>query len=234
MNDYMPVLNQLQKELEGLSGKKLALRINQNRCTLLSIKREKLLVKVSLHQIFLKAPKEVLTALARYIQGKHCAVRNVIQKYIDENFRQIDYSKRLNRAKLVTKGTSYDLETIYQIVNQQYFDGQLNLAISWFGRSATSKGTRAILGLYYDPLKLIKIHRVLDHPSVPHYVLSFVIYHEMLHHLCPPYIDEQGKSRIHTPEFQAQERLFAHYKEATAWLTGVQDLIFDRAVVGGY
>ena len=46
------------------------LKINQNHSTMLSVRSEKKAVRVSLHQMFLKAPEPVVDALSRFIKGK--------------------------------------------------------------------------------------------------------------------------------------------------------------------
>jgi hypothetical protein len=80
-------------------------------------------------------------------------------------------------------------------------------------------------GLYLESLKLIKIHRLLDKsmrfckkPYFPDFFVKFVIYHEILHHVCPSYYDEQGKHRIHTVEFKEREEKFRDFDLAQAWM----------------
>ena len=85
--------------------------------------------------------------------------------------------------------------------------------------SQAEKGrSRLTLGQYIDTLKLIKIHRHLDSVFVPRYVADYVIYHEMVHAVCPAYVDAQGITRIHTAEFKKQEKRFVEYDRATRWL----------------
>ncbi|MGZ3733036.1 MAG: hypothetical protein ACXU9U_04800, partial [Parachlamydiaceae bacterium] len=59
---------------------------------------------------------------------------------------------------------------------------------------------------------------IMDSPSFPEYVVSFVIYHEMLHHVCPPYIDENGIQRIHNEDFKYYEMQFKEFKRAKNWV----------------
>ncbi len=102
----------------------------------------------------------------------------------------------------------------------------LNLTITWFGKPGLRNRSRVTFGLYHDPLKLIKIHRLLDSPSFPEYLVSYVIYHEMLHCVCPAYVDEKGVNRIHSKEFKEKETEFCHYELAQEWIREHQELFF--------
>ncbi len=106
--------------------------------------------------------------------------------------QKLDYSHELDLSKLQTLGKVHDLKAIYDDLNKDYFDNALKLHITWFGKTQSSKRSRIVFGLYYDPLKLIKINRLLDQTLFPDYVVSYVIYHEMLHYVCPAYVDEKG------------------------------------------
>lgn len=64
----MTATSEFLDTLESLVGKKLAIRINNNRSTLLSVKWEPYVTRVSLHHMFLEAPKPVQTALVSYIR----------------------------------------------------------------------------------------------------------------------------------------------------------------------
>jgi hypothetical protein len=59
---------------------------------------------------------------------------------------------------------------------------------------------------------------LLDSPSFPDYFVSYVVYHEMLHHVCPSYFDAKGLHQIHSKEFKAKEIEFKHYDLAQTWI----------------
>ena len=77
--------------------------------------------------------------------------------------------------------------------------------------------TRRILG-HYDPAhNAIVISRIFDHPAAPRYVLDYIVYHEMLHLKHP--VRLRGSRRcVHSPEFQAEEKLFPRAADANAFL----------------
>src|SRR5262249_16511707 len=103
-------------------------------------------------------------------------------------------------------------------LNRRYFNGALDCKITWFGTTDVKSRSRCTLGLFHDPVKLIKIHRLLDSVRVPDFVIEYVIYHEMVHAVCPAYIDEKGINRVHSKEFKEIEKYFEYFEEAKEWL----------------
>ena len=116
------------------------------------------------------------------------------------------------------KKTHYDLQAIYKAVNAEYFGGKLSLKISWFANASKPAYRYRKLGLYCFETKEIKIHRLLDHPDFPPYFISYVVYHEMLHSVCPPIrVKKRGRNQIHHSEFKKREREFADYALVKRW-----------------
>jgi len=216
----------LQKQLENGSGLKLKLKINDNRSTMLSVKWEPDCTKVSLHRIFLQAPQNVMDALACYLRRKDKSIALSVKAFIEDNLRTLDYSHHIDQSKLHCQGHVYNLRQIYDDLNREYFDNELNLHITWFGKHNQRCRSRVTFGLYHDPLKLIKINRMLDSPSFPDYIISYVIYHEMVHHVCPAYFDERGLHQIHSKEFKQRESLFRYFDMAQRWIKDNQANFF--------
>ena len=216
-----------QERLESSSGIKLRLKINDNRSTMLSIKWEPDCPKVSLHRMFLRAPKNVMQALACYLRGEHEKLAPSIKAYIEHNLQKLDYSHELDFSKLQTKGIVYDLSWMYRQINRDYFNRSLDLHITWFGeRRRRPLSSRVIFGLYHDPLRLIKISRLLDNSYFPEYFVAYVIYHEMLHHVCPTYVDAKGQTHIHNKAFKEKEKEFKHFNQAQQWIRSNKHLLF--------
>lgn len=208
----------LQNELERHSGKKVQLKINDNRSTMLSVRWESNCTKVSLHRMFLGAPQNIMQALACYVSREDKVISHKIKSFIEENVKKLDYSHLVDPKFLNTKGKNYDLQLIYNDVSLQYFSRFLPLQITWFGRADQKNRSRVTFGLYHDPLKLIKIHRLLDNHFIPDYLVSYVVYHEMLHYVCPSYRDRNGIHRIHNKEFKKRESEFEYYDLAQQWI----------------
>jgi hypothetical protein len=218
-----------QEQLEFNAGMKLCLKINDNRSTMLSVKWEPDCTKVSLHRMFLKAPQNVMQALACYLKGEHKTLAPSIKAYIEHSLQKLDYSHELDLSTLTTKGRVHDLEKIYCDLNGEYFDQPLGLHITWFGERRRRMSKRVTFGLFHDPLRLIKINRLLDHKHFPDYFVAYVIYHEMLHYVCPTYVDEKGQKHIHSKAFKEREKEFKYFKNAQQWIRENQNYLFSAS-----
>lgn len=208
----------VEQKLSERSGFRCQLIINENRSNVLSIlDRGKNWARLSLHRMFLDAPENVIEALANYVQALDKSAFSVIRAYISENFHRFDYSHRVNPKILDAKGKCYDLRSIYEQINREYFDGKVNLKIVWQNRIPKKTCSRIIYGQYFQALRLIKINRLLDDPAFPEYFVAYVIYHEMLHHVVPHFVDQKGVTRIHGKEFKEREKLFRYYRLAKEW-----------------
>src|ERR1700722_470754 len=175
----------LHEHLENRIGTKLQLKINDNRSTMLSVKWEPDCAKVSLHRMFLTAPQNIMEELTCYFSQEGKIISPNVKAYIEDNLKKIDYSHTLNKGRLSHQGDVYNLQTIYNQLNHEYFNNELQLAFTWFGKANQRNRSKVTFGLYHDSLKLIKIHKMLDNDSFPEYFVSFVMYHEMLHNVCP-------------------------------------------------
>lgn len=225
----MQFLN-LQRELEASAGMPLQLKINDNRATMLSVRWDSHCTKVSLHRIFLHAPKNVMESLVCYIKQESDHLHPNVKFFIDDNLKKLDYSSRVDRRKLNIKGSHYNLKEIYDRLNREYFDNQVDLLITWFGAAKYRCKSKLTFGLYFDPLRLIKINRFLDNHFFPDYVVSFIVYHEMLHHVCPAYYDAQGKQQIHNKEFKRRESQFKQYHLAQKWIKEHHEYLFNGII----
>jgi len=217
----------LQNKLESCAGVKLRLRINDNRFTMLSVKWGPGCAKVSLHRMFLKAPQHVTQALACYLKGEDRNLAPAIKAYIEHNLQRLDYSHELDLDQLQTKGRVHDLGKLYHRLNREYFDHPLGLYTTWFGDRRKRRSRRITFGLYHDPLRLIKVNRLLDDSRFPDYFVAYVVYHEMLHHVCPAYVNQKGYKQIHSKEFKEREREFKYFRQAQQWILDHQHDLFE-------
>jgi predicted SprT family Zn-dependent metalloprotease len=120
--------------------------------------------------------------------------------------------KKKKTLRLYSEGEHYNLNKIYAKVNKSYFEGKLDLKISWFGNHCSKARRRVILGSYNHQKGLIKINRVLDHSHIPDHFISFIVYHEMLHHVLPPLKRRYKGRRIHHSAFSAREKEFKEFE----------------------
>jgi predicted metal-dependent hydrolase len=114
---------------------------------------------------------------------------------------------------LPAKGHVYDLEEIFETLNQRFFFGLLGRPqMTW-----SSNHSRQSLG-HYDPAhNAIVVSRIFDHPTVPRYAIEYLVYHEMLHLRHP--VKLRGSRRcVHSREFLAEEKLFPDLDKALAFI----------------
>jgi hypothetical protein len=210
-------LEEVQKKIADRSGYNLEIIVNENRSSLLSVLSKKgKWARLSLHRIFLNAPEAVIEAVALFIKNKKDPSFIRIKSFIQSTIKEVDYSHRLDLKSLSTKGRCFDLEELFNEINREYFDNRVNLKITWHERP-NKKTSRIVYGQYYEILKLIKINKMLDDPQFPRFFLKFVIYHEMLHHVIPSYIDDKGVQCVHSKSFKYMELKFKEYNQAKKW-----------------
>ncbi len=185
------------------------------------LREGRLLVRVS--DLLEGAPKPVLHAIAHILLAK--MYRKPIERGHATRYRRYVSSQHIRqKAHLVrqmrgrkhvvsAQGHTYDLETIFDNLNQRFFYGLLARPQMTWSRDHA----RASLG-HYDPAhNAIVVSRVFDHPRVPRYAVEYIVYHEMLHLKHP--VKLRGSRRcVHSVEFQAEEKLFPSLEEAKRFL----------------
>jgi hypothetical protein len=149
-----------------------------------------------------KPPSEALRIYQRFRQDP--AVESMV------------HARRLQRGwKQIGKaqGRYHSLEEIYRELNRLYFNDQMEIRkLGWGARRSWSR-----LG-HYDPIHhTITISPVLDSAQVPRSIVTYLLYHEMLHALFNG-TGTAGRKRHHPREFNQAERAFPRYAEARKFL----------------
>jgi hypothetical protein len=112
------------------------------------------------------------------------------------------------------------LAKVAEDVNARYFGGVYgDVLATWGRRTRPAKGGPRVsikLGCYSPLERLIRVHPVLDQHWVPGYFLSYIVFHELLHHAIPPVV-VGGRTMMHPPEFRRREREFRQYERALQW-----------------
>jgi hypothetical protein len=181
----------------------------------------RLLVRLS--DLLEGAPERILKAIAHILlakmyrrpidRGQAARYRKYVASH--EIVRKAHLVRQMRGRKLLLspRGHFYDLEAIFDDLSRRFFHGLMaRPRMSW-----SQTKTRRILG-HYDPAhNAIVISRIFDHPAMPRYVLEYIVYHEMLHLKHP--VKLRGSRRcVHSPEFQAEEKLFPGVADANAFL----------------
>ena len=206
----------LERKLSEGGARPVLLSITDNRHAMISHSQERGVVRARVHHMFLNAPPRVQSALVRYVREGDREASNVIGRYIEANTLRLARASRTRR--LVSQGRHHDLIAVFQRLNTHYFDGALNILVTWGVRSPQPRKPRATikLGSYSFQDRLIRIHPALDRRWVPRYFLEYVMFHEMLHHAMPV-TRGSGRRLLHPPEFRERERELRHHERALAW-----------------
>lgn len=178
---------------------------------------------VRLSDILEGAPDTVLHAIAHILLAK--IYRKPIDRVVAQRYRRYvgshavmaraEQMRSLRGRKLIDspKGRVYDLDEIFDSLNVRYFWGLLARPRMTWSRDHA----RASLGHYDAAHNAIVVSRVFDSPRVPRYAIDYLVYHEMLH-LKHPVKVRDGRRCVHGKEFQADEELFTHFREAKEFL----------------
>ncbi len=214
----------LDRHLRGRLG---ALVLTDNSRRILSVRPVGERWDVRIHHCFLHAPEDTLRAVADFVARRGAKRRqplSVIRQHFAQHTAPVVQVPRCS-PRLRPCGACFDLAELKERVNREYFDGALDVAITW-GRARSPRqrqrgGFHIRLGSYHEPTRLIRIHPLLDRPEVPLYVVESIVHHELLHAALPP-VPCRSRRAVHTPEFRRRERLFRHFTAAETWL--VQNL----------
>ena len=218
---------QLLRRLNRFADGRLSnLKLTDNRRTILTVRpapaADRARLELRIHHSFLEAPEHVLRAVADFVGSKKGSERarealNLIREHFSRH-----KSARVRRTVLRSAGCALDLRDLVEDLNERYFEDRLAVEVTW-GRAACGacrrgRGSSLQLGSYSYEDRLIRVHRVLDDPGVPRYVVEAVVYHEMLHADMPPEV-RGGRRLFHTPEFRCRERLFRSLWRAERWIS---------------
>jgi hypothetical protein len=178
---------------------------------------------VRLSDLLEGAPNAIVQAIAHILLAK--MYRRPVQRELAARYRRYLSARHvMEKAQLIQQmrgrkrmkppqGETYDLDAVFDDLNARFFHGLLaRPQMTWSQGHARNR-----LG-HYDPAhNAIVISRAFDHPRVPRSVLEYIVYHEMLHLKHP--VRLRGSRRcVHSPEFQAEERLFPAASEARKFL----------------
>ncbi len=206
----------MEQRLTRLLGYRVVVVITDNRRSVIRMMRKNGGYVLRLHHMFLRAPDSTLADLATFLRRSNRHANARLDRFIDEHHDQIRKGVSRN-IKLRARGNAHDLQSIFDELNDSYFEGSVRARVTW-GRAPAKKRRRSSirLGTYSSDESLIRIHPALDADWVPDYVVSMVMYHEMLHAVIPPIM--RGSHKVfHTPEFRRRERAHPDYAKASLW-----------------
>jgi SprT-like family len=166
---------------------------------------------------FIAGDDSVLQALAKTILfGKSSDPTRILKRFsVSEEYREVLLALDLMVDPLAdrSQGQVYNLEELFNRVNQQYFQNKIRQPNLTWSKSLT----RRKFGHYEPARNCIMLSLTLDSKQVPVYTAEFVLYHEMLH-IQHGETWVNGRRMVHTPAFRKDERKFQHYQSAEAEL----------------
>ena len=171
-------------------------------------------LRVRLHRFFGEAPPEVRDALAAWLRAGRRARRacRQLDAWIDARLAGLP-ARPLRRARLRPSGDHHDLGALAApLFDRDFaldFEERRRPGVTW-GRRARSRARHTLqLGSYAPASHVVRIHPVLDRPSVPIWFVGYVLFHEILHAALP--------GHDHGPAFRARERACPDYERAAQW-----------------
>jgi len=103
----------------------------------------------------------------------------------------------------------HHLPSLADEVHRTYFFKHAPVPVKW-GQQIARKRRRSIrLGSYNHTTQEIRIHPLLNSPSIPTFFIQSIIHHEYLHHIL---------GANHNRKFHANERQFRYHREAKEWI----------------
>lgn len=183
-------------------------------------------IHVKISDVLQDAPLEFQQVLAEILVRKFCRKR--VPSHLSQAFRDYLNQPELREKSITTRkqrgrkilngaeGEHFNLEKIFDSVNQKYFQNTIDKpTLTW-----SPNKTYRMLGRYDTIHHTITISKSLDEGSVPPFVVMYVVFHEILHIKHPTQF-KNGRRSIHTPAFRREEETFELFDQAEEWIENV-------------
>jgi len=180
-------------------------------------------VVVGLSDLLEGAPLTVLEAIAFILLSK--LYRKPIPERYQDRYRrflnrrhvraQVHAIRRVRGRKWIgaAAGEHYNLEEIFDDLNQRFFDSLMQRPRLNWSRAAS----RTLLGHFDAAHNAIVVSRIFDRPGTPRLMVEYILYHEMLH-LKYPVVHRRSRRCVHSAPFREEERRFPQFEQAKHWL----------------
>lgn len=186
-----------------------------------TIALERKIITIRIAESMRNAPQEVLKILGLILLAKifrykvDIKLRRIYNAYVQEhilpNHQPVE---RAPSSRYTSRGKYFDLEEIFDKLNDLYFDGRLlKPVLGWSLKKAYTR-----LGFYAAEKNLLVISRIFDSRKTPDEVLEYMMYHEMLHIHFPVEM-LNGRRRVHSKAFREMEKAFPGYCQIQSWIT---------------
>lgn len=198
---------------------------------------------VRMNAFFADAPVDVREAVIAWVRSGRRAKRKLarLDAWVEEQIGTLE-QRAPRRLRVVTRGRVHDLEALAAELRSGVFegvfaDGDDPSRLPWpkltWGRTTRSRTRRSLrLGSFDAWTCVVRMHPVLDQPSVPSSFVRYVLFHELLHAALPVQRTTGGRRIFHGPEFRRREREFEGTRAALAWEKRHLDELLHSARTG--
>jgi len=219
---------ELQEIISRLVGKPVDVTITDNSHAMITVRWSTAGYRVRLHHMFLEAGGRVLKALAGFVGKRNRRPSPLLREFVAAQAEKIRKAPaQMRRTALRAAGRHFDLREIFDRVNREYFNGQVDCRVTW-GRRTRARPRHSIrLGTYSEQTKIIRVNPRLDQDFVPSYVVEGIVYHEMLHQLVGT-TPVKGRKVAHSPEFRRLESRYPYHGQVQAWIRTHRDRLLGR------
>ncbi|XDD51853.1 SprT-like domain-containing protein [Leptospira sp. WS92.C1] len=176
-------------------------------------------LEFKIHSLYLKSDPIFLEAVVDLLLYKllKLPIPEILESQIYRFYTNHSHSKSESQKKRKrierSESKNETLKLILKKINDLYLQIDISEIDIYWGKGKS----RTRLG-HYDPShKMIVINPILSQPSIPEFVLEYIVFHELLH-VYFPVKRKNGKNVIHGKEFKILERKYPDYKKANLWL----------------
>ncbi len=177
---------------------------------LFRLKQKKQVILLEINEGFISAPKEIKELLCSTpFWGRRRKNNLLLKEYAKTpEYQKINLALQSDNHtnQISQKGRFYNLEDIFDSLNQKYFKNSLDRPrLTW-----STRRSRRRLGYYHPDADAITISRSLDDRATHPLLLEYILYHEMLHKVLG-IRESNGRRYAHTREFKREEKKFKEY-----------------------
>ena len=213
----------LYRQLSGQSPPFISIRFYPYSSLRHTIRKRGQRLEMRISDVLEEAPLPLLSAVSALLLYKLFRLKppkssRLLYREYSSRDEIVDRVNRVRRSRSRKsfpgpRGRHFDLQILLDDLNESFFNNELEIEqVSW-----SPGASRRRLGHFDPAFNAIVISRVLDREDVPECVVSFVLYHEMLHAFLGETV-RNGKRFKHHPHFRAAEQDFPAYAEAVRFI----------------
>ena len=183
---------------------------------LVYVKKKIFLNEVSIHPVFLKADKNLLSDIVDFILKRNKSELKNAKKRLSDFFHENYQSKNVNiNTKHKYKNISDMFLNILDELKVKFENIDFSkVKITW-GRLTSSRSRCIRFGSFDKRKNIIRLHPVLDNDSIPDFFINSIIYHEVSHFIV---FEFDKNARSHDRDFyKLLKNVDPFFKQSKKW-----------------